>query len=397
MSVGQTGPEPAATAVEERLARSRAARAVGVAAPPDADARRAVARRAVWRRRRRRRLTAGALGTAVVVAAVAVVAGLTGSDEGATPVRTGPDGGMELPAMPEAIPAVTAEGYAAVEGESSLFDPPAGVTREPADPVTGQALSDRPTVQAFRRPAELGGPGVVVTHGPSADTSRGGGDPRRVRLAGGALAELVEIPGGGSRMVWAAEGGSGVLSARAWGLTSEQLVAFAGGLVTREGGRGVDATVLPAGIEEDPVEPPPDPSQMWIGHRVLDLRPEPETAGDGLGAVHITVMRSDEADFELTLGARASAAGAVEPVTVLGRSAVLIPIRGMTGGWTLLWRHDTGDRVEVRIADTDRDGVDRVIAALREVDAQGFTDLLQQAGEGSPGEVPPSTTLAPRD
>jgi hypothetical protein len=383
--------------VEERVSRGLAARAGAVAAPPDAHARRAVARRVVWRRRRRRRLTAGALGTAIVVAAVAVVAGLTGSDEGATPVRTGPDAGTEPPPTPEAIPALTVEGYAVVEGESSLNDPPPGVTREPVDPVNGEALADRLSVQAFRRPGDFAGPGAVVTHGRGAASLPEGGSRGQVRLPGGVLADLVELPGGGARAVWRAADGSGFVSVQAWGLASGDLVAFVEGLVPRPGRPGVDATVLPAGIEEDPVDPPADPSQMWVGYRVLDLEPEGEAAGDGLGPAHVTVMRSDEADFEITLGARASGGGAVEQVTVLGRPAALVHPRGPTGWWTLLWRHDAADRVEVRIAGPDRTGVDRVIGALREVDAGAFDELLDEAGGRAPEDTPPSTTLAPRD
>lgn len=238
---------------------------------------------------------------------------------------------------------------------------------------------------------------MVVTHGPTVSGQDEGGVGRFVRLAGGEPGRLVDLRGVGLRLTWRPEGSDAYASAGAWGLTSEDLVAFVSGLAPRLGGPSFDATVLPDGIEEDPIEPPADPGQMWIGYRVVDLAPEPEAADDGLGPVHVTVMRGDDADFGLTLAARAAAGGAIEQVTVLGRPAVLLGARGTADWWPLLWRQNAADRVEVRIAATDRTDVDRVIAALDEVDARAFTDMVREAGERTPEDTPPSTTLAPRD
>lgn len=368
--------------VQDRLSRALATRANAVVAPAGHDARRAVARRTAALRRRRQAVRVVAGTTALVAAVAAVAGGLARThDDDSASVLSGPDvaGSWHLAPPPAELPAFTVEGLAPTNGEVSWFDlPPDAPPREPVDPVTGDPLALRPGIQAFRRPHDYGGPSVHVTYGPTVTPGQGAA----VTLARGADGRL-DTGRSAPRLSWRPSGGTGVASAQAWGLSAEDLVSFVDGLVLRPDGTGFDATESPAGIVEDPIDPPADPSQMWISYRVLDLIDE---GGDMSGPVRITVMRSDEADFEVTVGNRIAAAAAVEASTILGRPAVLVRYRDESR-WSLQWRHNTTDRVEVTVAARDRAAVDHVVASLRDVDEATFSDLLDQAGARSQGST----------
>jgi hypothetical protein len=382
------------TDVEDRLSRSLAAQADALVAPAGPDARRAVARRAVSLRRRRRAVRAVAGMTALVVAVAAAAGGLAWSrGDDPRPVLTGPDvtASWHLAPPPADLPAFTVEDLAPTQGEMSWFDDsPDAPPREPADPVTGDPLGLRPSIQAFRPPRDYAGPSVHVTYGPTIAPAEGAA----VTLTRGADGRLDTSRPEAPRLSWRPDGGSDVASAQAWGVSSEDLVAFVDGLVLRPDGTGFDATELPAAVVEDPVDPPADPSQLWSTYRVLDL--VDEDGEDVPGPVQITVMRSDEADFELTLSNRMAAAASVEQTTVLGRPAVLVRYRDESR-WSLQWRHDTADRVEVVVVARDRAAVDHVLASLREIDQAAWDELIDQAGDRPEDPTTNSTPMTLAD
>ena len=66
--------------------------------------------------------------------------------------------------MPTELPAFTVEDMAPTTGEEEGYDH-LGVTVDPQDPVTGDLLSQRRTVQALRRLGDHAGPSVLVTYG----------------------------------------------------------------------------------------------------------------------------------------------------------------------------------------------------------------------------------------
>ncbi|HET6949504.1 MAG TPA: hypothetical protein VFI47_03955 [Acidimicrobiales bacterium] len=381
------------TDLEDRLSRSLAERAATLAPPDRSAARRAVALRSGALRRRRRIGRAASAAAALAAVAGLVAGGLAGrGDDDPDAVSSAVDApaSWHLDPPPAATPAFTVAGMVPTNGETAWYDPPPDAPpREPSDlvdPVTGVPLDQRPTVQVFRRPGDYAGPSVFVTHGPTIAPVEGDG----VALAGGSGGRLDAGRPGVPRLSWQPSGSTALASAQAWGLTPEDLVAFVDGLALRPGGTGFAAAALPAGVAEDAVEPPADPSLLWSTYRVLDLTdPEDHQLP---GQVHITVMRSDETDFELMLGRRLATAGSVEQITVLGHPAALI--RDADGSrWSVQWRLNTADRVEVIVADPDRAAVDEVVAGLREIDEAGFDELLDEAGDDPRNANTPSTPM----
>ena len=374
------------TDVEDRLSRSLASRADALVDLGGPEARQAVAHRAAaLRQRRRTALTL--VGTTTLVALVATAAAGVArlDDDNPTSVSTAETTGEELPSVPTELPAFTVEDMAPTTGERAWYDPPPGVTVDPQDPVTGDLLSQRRTVQAFRRPGDHAGPSVLVTYGATIPAAEG----TSVTLASGSGGTLDTGNPQAPLLTWQPHGGTATASAQAWLLAPEELVRFVDGLTLRPDGTGFDANELPAGVVEDPVEPPENPDQVWSAYSVLDLTDDRDNVP---GPVHITVMRSDEADFELALGRRLAVADSVEQISVLGRPAVLVHYRDEEK-WSVQWRHDTADRVEVTIADRDRATVDDVLSALREIDEETFDNLLHEAGQDPRNSNTPSTPM----
>jgi hypothetical protein len=374
------------TDMEDRLSRSLAGRADALVDLGGLEARQAVAHRAATLRQRRRaaRALVGATMLLALVATVAAGVAKLGDDDPAS-VSTAEVTGEELPSVPAELPGFTVEGLAPTTGEKAWYDPPPDVTVDKQDPVTGDLFSQRRTVQAFRRPGDHASPNVLVTYGATIRPAEG----TSVTLVGGSGGRLDTGNPQAPVLSWQPHGGTAIASAQAWGLAPEELVSLVDGLTLRSDGTGFDADELPVGIVEDPVEPPEDPDQVWSAYSVLDLTDDRD---DVPGPVHITVVRSDEADFELALGRRLAVADSVEQISVLGRPAVLVHYRDEEK-WSVQWRHDTADRVEVRIADRDRATVGDVLSSLREIDEETFADLLHEAGRDPRNSNTPSTPM----
>ena len=381
--------------IEDRLASALRASADAVSAPPDQRARLAVAGRADDLRARRRTRRNRIVGLA---ACAAVVGGLAwwGRDDQGAMVVTDSDTPVswDLGPAPAEAPAFTVEGLVPIDGEASVYDPPPG--NPPLDlvsPVTGEGVDERPGIQAFRRPRDYGSPTVHVTYGPT--VVAGTTPATSVPLADGTDGRLVVTSPTSATLSWRPTGGTDVAVARAHGLSPDELRAFVDGLLLRQDGLGFDATVLPDGLAEDPIEPAADPSLLWSADRALRLVGE---AGAPLpGPVQVDVTRSDEADFESMVADRISVAGSVDQVTALGRPAVLVHRRDDEDRWTVLWRHNRSDWVELDITAPDRPAVDRLLASLHEVDAATFTSLLGQADDNLGSTSPGSTAVTLAD
>lgn len=338
--------------LENRLPEALERAAHEVVAPPSDVARGRIHRRAraLERRSHVRMALAGA---------ALVTLGLGGAlslrDDGREQVTAGPanDPGQwadwEPPVGGDGLPAFVLEGR-----EPSYADEDGG-TMEPE----GQ-IGPEPTSQVFRRPGDYAGPTVYVGSGPGLEIPQG--DAETVQVAGHP-ANLSRYNPAVPALGWQLPDGRAVYI-RAWGLSDDELLSFAGGLRERPRG-GFDATVLPQQLVEDPIE-----GSAMTEYAIRELRYE-------LPASHVEIFVNlgGEREFEGYVQDRFDSADQVEQLVVLDRPAVLIHYRG-SQRWSLQWRHTTTARVEVVVEGGDRANVDRVLAGLHEVDQATWRDLL---------------------
>jgi hypothetical protein len=265
----------------------------------------------------------------------------------------------EPPPASETLPGLTveAEGIAfegAYEDSGPIEPPPEGVILGPP----------RRSSQVFRRPGDYAGPTVYL----STRQSVGPNEPARpfetVDVNGHDAILSTYVPAV-PRLSWELAGDVEV-SARFWSMTIDEILGFANGLKERPDGSGFDATALPQGIEEDPME---SVSMTTFSFRDLGFRSGRDTF------VELHIVRSDEVDFESIVEDRLDSADAVEQLTVLDRPAVLIHYEDYDR-WSLQWRHTTRDRVEVDVTGADRATLARIIAGIREINEAAWRDLV---------------------
>jgi hypothetical protein len=336
--------------------------AEAVSAPPTASVRDAVRRRSVALRRRRRARYVAA-GTILALSIVGGVVWLSTNDAANVTTGSPPDdparwADWQPPAAGETLPALTVEAdrldlVGASEASGQIEPPPAGVILGPPQ------LS----FQVFRRPGAYAGPTVYL----SARRSVGPDEPSppfETVEVDGHEAILSRYVAAVPRLSWTLPEDVEV-SARFWRMTTDEILAFANGLAERPDGPGFEATTLPQGIEEDPMESVPMTNFV---HRDLGFRAGGDTS------VELHIVRSDEADFESFVEDRLEAADAVEQLTVLGHPAVLIHYED-SDRWSVQWRQTTSDRVELDVTGADRASLDRIIAGIREIDEAAWQAL----------------------
>jgi hypothetical protein len=350
--------------IEERLRAGLQRSAEVVTVPDDLPAR---VERRIMVRRRRALLTRAAV-TMLVLSVVGGALWLGNNDQARVTTDTPPAdptrwADWQPPAAGETLPALTVEADGVdFEGASE-----AGGPIEP--PGEGVILGPPPrSFQVFRQPGAYAGPTAYV----STRQSMGPGEPGRPY-------ETVEVDGHDAilstyvpavpRLSWVLAGGIEV-SARFWNMTTDEILEFANGLEERAGGSGFDATALPQGIEEDPIESVPTTT---FANRDLTFRSGSDTF------VELHIVRSDELDFESFVEDRLDSADAVELLTVLNRPAVLIHYEN-SDRWSLQWRHTSRDRVELDVTGFDRASLDRIVAGIREIDEAAWRELAAQPG-----------------
>lgn len=243
-----------------------------------------------------------------------------------------------------------------LEGREPSSAADASGAMEGSEGQTGPA----PTFQVFRRPGDYAGPTVYVNSGPGFELPQDDGETVQVA---GHTATLSRNNPAVPALGWQLADGRAVYI-RAWGLSDDELLSFAGGLRERPRG-GFDATVLPQQLVEDPIEGP-----EMTEYAIRELRYELPTSH-----VEVLVNLGPEGEFEGYVQDRFDAADQVEQLVVLDRPAVLIRYRG-SQRWSLQWRHTTTALVEVVVEGGDRAHVDQVVAGLREADEATWQDIL---------------------
>lgn len=329
-----------------------------VSAPASLEARQAIRRRAgVLRRRRqiRRTVAAGAL----VVLLIGGILALQG--RGRADLETGP----AEPAGEGSLPALTLDldGWEVVDVSDSY--------NQPWDSGLGIEPGMEGTVQAFRRPGQLDGPTIVLQHMSASDAVVPEDGDQTVTI-GDREGYLRQVNANSITLRWAPPTGDSQAFLQAYQLSQEQVVQFANGLRARDDDIqfppraddqfGFDATELPSGVEEDPMEPPTE----LADHRQVTLQ-------RGSEQVEIQMDTTGEMGFEGDLIGRLMNDGAMEQITVLDHPAVLFG--EVTDTWSLFWQH--GDVATVEVFG---DGVDPspIIEGLREISDDEWQDLVDR-------------------
>lgn len=334
-----------------------------VSAPPSDAARQAIGRRAgALRRRQRARRAAG--GGLLALAVVAGAFAWRGDDrspnvEAGDPASSGEEG--RAPDLTRYLP-----GWG-----------PVTVQDDPAAPWDSSGLGITPgepgSLQVFRRPGQLAGPTVVLEHWPASDAVVGETGTTEVDV-GGATAYLMEMGPTWFTLDWQPPNGDGHASLRSFGLTRDEVLAFADGLQAKgeaisyppQPGDvfGFDATVFPQGVEEDPV----GPAREVADTRHVRMQRE-------VSSIDIWTDTRGEIVFEAILAERRANAEVAESVSVAGRPAVLL----QESEWTLLWYED-GVMVEVFMDGLDRTEVEEVVEALDGMPDDELRALVTPAG-----------------
>jgi hypothetical protein len=222
----------------------------------------------------------------------------------------------------------------------------------------------RRSFQVFRQPGAYAGPTAYVSTRQSAGPS-GPGLPSETVEVDGHDATLSTYVPAVPRLSWKLAGDIEV-SALFWSMTTDEILEFANGLEERPDGSGFDATALPQGIAEDPMESVP---MTTFANRELGFRAGTDTS------IELHIDRSDEAEFESFVEDRLETTDAVEQLPVLDRPAVLIHYED-SDRWSLQWRHTTRDRVELDVTGADRASLERIIAGISEIEEATWQDLV---------------------
>ena len=343
-----------------------------LAAPATPEARAAVRRRAGTLRRRRRARTAIG-GGVVAVALVAGVAVLQRDDP--ADIEMGP-AGPDAAALP--VLTVEREGWEVVEAVDVAADEVA------AESGAGGAASDTAgpegSLQVFRRPGELTGPSAFLSHGPSSGAIVPEQGDETVPLDG---ADAFLRPAGfdAFELRWNPAGTDSHAVLRTYGLSSDLVQELAAGLRLKDDDIsyppaaadvfGFEATVLPAGIEEDPFGSPP-PGQP-AGRRTVIERDR--------ARVEVTVDNLGDRSFETRLAELLTTADGVSEGRVLDRSVVVVERPGDGGTqWNLTWQDPHGAVVDVRITGVDDAAVPWLAAGIRELRAEAWRSLTDESG-----------------
>ena len=348
-----------------------------LAAPATPEARAAVRRRAGRLRRRRRARTAVG-GGLVAVALVAGVAALQRDDP--TDVEMGP-AGPDAAALP--VLTVEREGWEVVEAVDVAADEVAEDEVAAAPGATGpegDAAASEGSLQVFRRPGELTGPSAFLSHGPSSDAFVPEQGDETVPLDG---ADGFLRPAGfdAFELRWNPAGTDSDAVLRTYGLSTDDVQALAAGLRLKDDDIsyppasgdvfGFEATVLPAGIVEDPLAAPP-PGQP-AGRRTVIERAR--------ARVEVTVDNLGDRSFETRLAELLTTADGVSEGRVLDRSVVVVERTGDGGPqWNLTWQQPDGAVVDVRITGVDDAAVPWLAAGIRELRAEAWRSLTDEGG-----------------
>jgi hypothetical protein len=346
--------------IEERLRTGLRSSAETVSVPDDLPAR--IERRITLRRRQA--LTARVAATIMVLSLAGGALWLNANDTtdvftGSPPADPARWADWQPPPAGETLPALTVEAdgieLARASEDSGPIEPaPEGVILGPP----------RRSFQVFRQPGAYAGPTAYVSTRQSAGPS-GPGLPSETVEVDGHEATLSTYVPAVPRLSWKLAGDIEV-SALFWSMTTDEILEFANGLEERPDGSGFDATALPQGIEEDPMESVP---MTTFANRELGFSAGNDTV------VEMHIDRSDEAEFESFVEDRLETTDAVEQLTVLDRPAVLIHYED-SDRWSLQWRHTTRDRVELDVTGVDRASLDRIIAGISEIDEATWQDLV---------------------
>ena len=349
-----------------------------LSAPATDDARVAIGRRSrVLRRRRHTRRAVGS--TFVVVALVAGIAALQN--------RLGEDGGPQ-------------DGDPAGPPDVSAGQPPSGLPTWTVDAPGWRVTAahdgvDGPEpenfgpnlLQVFRTGDDLLGPTVVVRHVEGSDmaTAPDGSD---TVLIGPAEGSIDEVGAGRFAVRWNPGNGDSSAQVDSIGLTRDEVLAFAEGLVPIDddiaypagpGDRfGFEATELPSGIEEV--------GAMEVGGEALDVR----LVELRRGALDASIMADHRGEpaFEAQFADLLIYAERTEQVDIEGHSAYVF--EGNVCGCTprpsindtlILWRDgDAWVQVTVTALGSELPAtVDEVVASLRQISEEEWRELETSA------------------
>jgi hypothetical protein len=332
-----------------------------VAAPPTPAAREAIVRRAAVLRRRRRvrhAVGAGVLALAVV-GGVLAVKGEPPDDVDMGPAGPGGSGSVSLPALTVDLP-----GWTIVAVEDTNVPTDLAGSEDPAWPDS---------VQVFRRPGDLTGPSVVVHHIAASDPV--GAGPGEVTVAVGDTEAYLRRTGEQSfTLRRKAEDGVAYARVQAFGLSEDEVIAFAGGLRPKDDDVsfpprandefGFVASSLPEGIEEVQMDPV---NEARPGVRRLVLETGERTA-------EVVINEGGEQAFEAELANLLSTAGEVDAMSVLQQPAVAVE-HPDDGQWSLIWRQTSQAVVVVTLSGGDRSTIADFAAGIREIPESEWRDM----------------------
>ena len=342
-----------------------------VSAPATDAALQAVGRRTgVLRRRRQVRYAAGAGVLMVVVVAGGMALRGHRADIEAGPVasgRYGSDG------SDGAVPALTVDldGWELVRAEE-----------RPPDQVHVEDAAFEGALQVFHRRGDLVGPSVYLTHTPAADAAVGAdvaAQSQTVDIAG--APGYLYSPGTDSyELSWNAVGDS-VVSLRSWGLSEEEVLAFARGLQPKDGDGqivyppasedqfGFVATDAPDGLVE--VDLPPvirTPSNA----RVVELAQDAAT-------VQLQTWRGNERDFETDLGDLLRSTDQVEQLSVMDHTGVVFTL-AEDETTVVTWRPDDTTVASLVATGVDPATLDDLLASVRELSEEEWQAASRSGG-----------------
>lgn len=310
------------------------------------------------RRLRRRRqvgqgVAAGVLGVVVVAAGLSA----TGGDDGTTTT----DVGQAAAGQTADEPAVELDLDLDLDGFALL---------EPSidSPLTAET-PDGGSYQVFRRPDDLLGPTIWLRHEFATDTVVAGAGQETVQVPGAGDGALT-VYGQAHDLLWNPDPGlDRAAFLTATGLTRDELLAFAAGLVPTGDEFGLAATYLPAGLEEValPAVSDADADSRMERQRVYD---------DGTTQVQMLIVDESDAVFEqrmetALLGCaweehNCRNAIANETVEVLGRPALLSVEGASDRRWHAYLRLSPQITVDLLVLDADRATLDTILAHLVE-------------------------------
>jgi hypothetical protein len=349
--------------LEDRLNRL----ADQLAAPATSDARRAIGRRAGTLRRRRQ--VGRAVGSGVLL--LLVVAG-------AVALRLDDPADVEIePAGPAAgsLPALTADGWTIVTAEDAATTPAAG---EPYDPASG-------SLQVFRRPGDLAGPSLFLHHEVASDAIAADAGTQPVGIAGSE--GYLQQTGPESFIVrWAPPRSDSHAYLEARGFARDEVIQFANGLQLKDDNiqyppapdvqLGFVATMLPKGIQEDPVSRA-DPGRTAVRRLVVER---------ASAAAEVAIDDRGEAAFEAYLGQLLASGGDVERVSVMDHPAVLVDGPN-SGRWSIVWRQTDEATVVASLSGMSRSSVDDFVGDLRAISDDDWRALVAGHEEGDRRQV----------